>query len=233
MATVRLSQNLREEIYRKAANAFEAAHPEPSLNDEDTKFLTDALINAPAQVEARELREKIKVFSGKYNRSFGFCDATAFCAAEIERVRIECPTTYEGCQNASVTLSVDLTNEVELLTGGYYSRYSSSISVSALDASHQSRVTHFIDELYAAREAHKLKSKQYHDQIMALLNRCTTLKQLVSAWPQIKTFVPEEALQKMEEKVERTAPKSIAEEVEFDTSLATSVAVTAKLKGVV
>lgn len=229
MATVRISQALRDQIYRNATNAFDKTQHPPKMDTDSAMFMINAAKQAPAQVRMREINQTIAAAKQEFGSAFQFNEVNAFN---------EC--TYDEGENIRFKIKVDGTSEhvnvpapetVKLLFGerSYYGF--KTVSVDHLREDDRSRAHNICLSQYNAMREYGAKRDKYTRQTAQLLERCTTLKQLINAWPQIKAFVPEHALAKMNQKVNRPKPKEVTEELEFDSDLATGVAVAAKLTG--
>ena len=229
MATVRISQALRDQIYRNATNAFDKTQHPPKMDTDSAMFLVNATKQAPAQVRFRELNQSIDAIKREFGSAFRASDMPG----PVEAM-------YGEGDNIPYAIKVDGSNErvdvpapeaVKLLFGDRSFYGHRTITIDCLREDDRSRAHNICLSHYNAMWEFKAKRNKYARQTAQLLERCTTLKQLISAWPQIKAFVPEHALDKMNQKVNRPKPKEVTEDLEFDSDLATGVAVAAKLTG--
>jgi len=72
----------------------------------------------------------------------------------------------------------------------------------------------------------------YKQSIRNLLDKCSTLKQLLEIWPAAESLVESDKLAQMHVKVTRKQrAQQVREEIDFDPTLANQTVLTAKLLG--
>ena len=105
--------------------------------------------------------------------------------------------------------------------------------VEDLDLNFIPEVRENFDALVEAKAKHNKELRDYRASIRDLLDKCTTLKQLLEIWPAAESLVPSESIQKLHEKVTRKAKaEQIKEEIQFDPTIANQAVLTSKMLGV-
>ena len=93
-------------------------------------------------------------------------------------------------------------------------------------------ITAKFDEFTRLKQEYHEARHKYEQDIYSLLDKCTTLKQLLEVWPGAESLVPSHKLAQMHTKVTRKQKAAaIKEEINFDPTVANQAVLTAKLLG--
>lgn len=234
MATVRVSMSMREDIMRKACRAFDLANPEPVASKELQDTLADAIRKSPLTELAvyvdNKMTEIIQAKGSGKIRMMKLHEAFAVEYKTTDHVTVDFrrPSSVGGVTtNDSIVVRFE-TPQSFMTTKDYYS--STHVTTGGLRPSDRHDVTQLCIAFSDEERTRRVNLEAYKRQLNSLLESCRTLKQLLEAWPGIKTFVPAEAMEAHERKA---APKTahVPDAVEFDAHLANTVAVKAKLRG--
>lgn len=231
MASVRLSADLRQSIMNNAEKAFHVAHPEPVLPDNLGQELVAAITQSPAyKFIERHYHEQIELLNE-------YTDSTVVGAPSflmLERVGAEeCEVgvlqlVFQKAAGSPVSLSVKVDPPAQLFKcGGRYG--TPRVDARYLPEKLRWPIVRQAVEYHDSAVARAEKLREYKNQVDHVLTQCNTLKQLLEVWPGAYGFIPEPAIEAMRSK-SRSGRKT-PEEIQFDSSLADSVAVKAQLKG--
>jgi len=81
-----------------------------------------------------------------------------------------------------------------------------------------------------AREDRQEGFQNYRNQIRELVDECNTVKQMLDAWPAGENLLPSEVIAKLHQKADKvTRVNRVKEKINFDTTAANQVILTAKL----
>jgi len=225
MASVRMTQELRENIHNRAMQAFDTARPEPKASTWLTDRMRDAIINSEPykflqQHWETKGRQKFSSFGGPpqgVNRE------------EATNVTV---TSANGFNKNDTTSKL----KFEFVPKIYVYRERSWGDV---EVHFEELPTNFIQdlrtpcyELDLQIVEHHNNRRTYYKKIGDLLNNCSSVKQLLLAWPAGESFVPHESMTRMYTKINRKQRvQEIKEEINFDDALVNEIVLTAKLVG--
>lgn len=228
MASVRLTKELRGKILAASKHAFDLAKPKPELPAELGSEILDAALASEAYqliLRVQALADEVRQLAGHKPRFFGLddigCEVNAVCSLNT---RFRCGGNFE-------TLGVTLDPPREVLT--VHRRYTPrvvEVDCELLPLEDRDRITTALCEYITACRQRESDREAYSNQINNLLGSCNSLKQLLEAWPQVRVFVPDWAMN------EHNAPaasrgRGSKGKVEFDAAAVTAVAAKAKLTG--
>jgi len=240
MATVRITNELKEKITNTISN-----HYDVSLAADD---LSGILKAAKPYVEARvkqdhALAEELIIKGTAALR--GVCLSLGCPESEIDSIagRAAVRLTSESYGYDDYSLMHMCADGTATKVGSVRVDYDDIIGARSLrypgwDARDNKvfipEVTTGVEDILEARKAVKMeRTKVLHD-VKALLDSCTTLKQLFKRWPAARNYVPQAYVDKMNEASESRASRELPE-VEVDvnelTTKLTVAAVTAQLGG--
>jgi hypothetical protein len=235
MASVRMTGELGQRIYEKAMDAFHVSNPHPEPNTEFQQLVKTAVENSPTQIFLREMRH-IGIERGLDKESH---ISRRHASSILPRIRNDditsitlhgaCYTNSGAAYDANIDVSL-ITPITDYLNGGAYGYI--HLYIDELDPEHIPTITDLFHKLVAARKTRSDNEDRYRLSIKDLVNRCTTLKQLLEVWPAAENLVPASKIQQMHTKVTRVQrAKQIKEEVNFDATAANQVILTAKMLG--
>jgi hypothetical protein len=231
MASVRLTNELRETIFRHASAAFKAARPYPQASS----WLADRLRDGIHASEQQALLKECYV-KGQQNqfRSYGGYPSNVKLT-EVSNITIntysDWGTTHTNTNNkAASSLAVEFVPSIKLFS---IERWGSpEVIFEELPKQTQTDLGPQFKQLSDSQTENLTAERDYSSKIRNLLNECTTVKQLLLAWPACESFVPYEFKNRMYEKVTRIQrAQEIKEQVQFDDQLVNEVVLTAKLVG--
>lgn len=238
MATVRLTHTIRDYIIQNAADIFDAANPTPKLADPERDVLVEVIKQAPLYKAAVEHRRALAaavpslfLANGDANtREHNLGGLASYIAKPTTVTAIGVSPMPESYGSRPALLHLE--NSVELL-GGHGVTYSAyHVSPATLGAEGWSRAQAVLKPHLDAVAKATTDQQDYRRAIRNLVNECTTVKQLLTAWPQAEHLMPRDVVQKHHAKVEKAKP--VAKELTVDESIlqrGTVSIVTAKLNG--
>lgn len=224
MASVRMTNDLRETIYQKALEAFHTARPEPQPSTWLTDRVRDAVLSSGPY---KALKEAFDRQHGTDFKSFGG-PVKAITKEDCTRIVLNSRNGFHKGTTQNLVFS--------FVPGFSLYRQNSwgtpELMFEELGAQVQSELVGPCREVAEEIQKFHQSRNDYQTKIRDLLAQCTTVKQMLLAWPAGESFVPHESKTRMYEKVTRIQrAQQIKEEVQFDDSLVNEVVLTAKLVG--
>ena len=236
MASVRLTQDLRNIIHRNACDAYKNVNIAPKATNKQCEFIAKAVKNTPIQqlladvVTEREKRGEMYAELGenlmeeKYNNSFPQLHKTSviIITNNIRNNQVIQQRILQGdvrfILNTPIQLySLDSYPSHRTSNKTPWSHASWMVSEFALNQ--QTEVAEIVDKLLCDGEEFYTNQKSYETQIKEVLKQCTTVKQLLEVWPASESLIPPEKLQQMSVKITRKQrAENIKEEIQFDAS---------------
>ena len=218
MASVRMTNMLRNDILRAACDAFDIASPDLDLSNEDHRLFREAILAMP-------VLQHIRQFASTGYKSFNF-------SAPNEKDVTAIDVHPEGDADSVLGRrykTVQLQTPMKIYTTVYSNP---DVYIQDMKPEHRAPVQRMIMDLHERQREHNDKRHKYRTSIKQLLEQCTSVKQFLDAWPAGEQFVPVEAKQRMQQKVTRQQrAQQIREEVNFDASDVNEVVLTAKVMG--
>lgn len=222
MASVRLTNNLRDEIHRKAMKAFDLANPKPKASTAFVTLTKHAVYNGPQQTYLRHCLQTgtemgiDKQVSGKE-------------LLPTPREKMTSITLVHDDNTCEINFNTPI-DHLERTHDSWY--HTSRTFISDLDPKDRSEmVDHFLTLKKAQRE-HDAAKTGYRVSIEELLQACSTLKQLLEIWPAAESLVDQKHIQKMHTKITRAKrAQQVKEEIKFDPTIANQAVLTAKMLG--
>lgn len=218
MASVRMTNMLRNDILRAACDAFDIANPEPELSNENHRLFREAILAMP-------VLQHIRQFASTGYKSFNFSPPNEKDVTAIDIHPEGDADSVLGRRYKSIQLQTPMRV--------YSTVYSNpDVYIQDMKPEHRAPVQRMIMDLHDRQREHNDKRHKYRTSIKQLLEQCTSVKQFLDAWPAGEQFVPVEAKQRMQQKVTRQQrAQQIREEVNFDASDVNEVVLTAKVMG--
>ena len=82
------------------------------------------------------------------------------------------------------------------------------------------------------QDEYSTNRREYYNTVNRLLDKCSTLKQFLTAWPAGEAFVPQDKMSELHTKVTRIQKaRQLKEDIDFDDTAVNKVVLTAKLNG--
>lgn len=231
MASVRLTRELRDNIYRNAVNAFNTANPEPKASTAFAQKLYAAIPRMPSQEALAKAKEILNPVFDQENKTF---DNKQFHIVERTLSKVSVFVSENFQRGAGARVSVEFSAPVQIFGKTYVSYYGpdDDIHIEDLSDSDKSEITDYVNELIARRKEHQTKSGDYSRKIRELLDACGTLKQLLEIWPAAESLVPSDKIGRMHQKVTRKQRAAqVRDEISFDADEVNQVVLTARLMG--
>lgn len=224
MASVRMTRELRTKIYDKAVELYALANPKPQPSTEFVDLARLAFTTRPAQKTLKEIFNLAEQLKGLKSLKDGnpLVTETEFSTitlrlqdTDLERVIIEFPIAVKT-----------LTTQER----GYWDR--NTVVISELAPEHRTKITELFNGFVARDKKYGDDAHEYQMSIGKLLDSCTTLKGLLEVWPAAENLIPQQAMQKLHEKVTRKQKAAaLKEQIVFDDEAANRIVLTAKLMG--
>jgi hypothetical protein len=216
MAAVRLTNDLRRTILSNAMEAFSNARPQPKPDTELTTMTREAVLRSPPYLH---LQSEFNKPPHKKYASFGGPPENKIQKEDTSTITIATDSGFIGAHAHRVQKfvvefvpSITTYRRTDLWNGS-----SSEVKFEELLYEDRSRLTDkyvaFMEELsnWAAEK------EAYHGKIEQLLERCSSIKQLITAWPGGESLIPNEAKQRMYTVVSRKETvKKIKEDIQFE-----------------
>ena len=231
MASVRLTSELRNDIYRNATNAFKTANPEPKASTAFEQKLRDAIPRMPSQEALAKAKTILNPIFDRDNKNVTFDNKQFYIA---ERTISKADVFVPGQFQRRLTVTVEFSAPIQIFGKKYESYYNpdDDILIEDLSESDKSEITNYVNELVQRRKEHRDKSNDYEQKIRQLLDKCGTLKQLLEIWPAAESLVPPHKISLMHEKITRKQRAAqVRDEISFDADEVNQVVLTAKLMG--
>lgn len=225
MASVRMTQDLRDNIFNNAMAAFNAAKPKPKPTTWLTDRVKDAIENSPPYLT---LKRSAELKNTNQFDSFGGLKENAD-RKQVPEIRLVFRSN-ELSPNDVKQIDFEFVPHMTIYSQNYWGvpvMYFSELAP-------QSKVDLMQPLLAFAAEVQEYvtQHKTYVEKIQGLLSNCTTIKQFLLAWPGGESFVPHHAKSRMYTRVSRAEKaKQIVETVQFDDAFVNEVVLTAKLVG--
>lgn len=235
MASVRMTHELRDQIFRNATDAYELSNPEPKPSTAFVKQTREACITETGQTFLKQ-QYKLGIEAGLQNRKgkgllprkvkdpvtavdlrFQNKDPSAPHMRDYEEVNVQFDTPLK-----------DWWQDID-----QYNRWGiPNVYVEDCHPDHKEALKETMDAFITERQDYREAYHTYKSSIRELLESCTTLKQLLEIWPAAESLVPSEKLAAMHVKVTRKQrAEKVKEEINFDPTLANQTVLTAKLLG--
>lgn len=238
MASVRMTNELRHDIRRKAEEAYELANPQPKPNNDYVAAVRAAIVNSPEQTylrdikklgEERELDKDTRygqnILPHKPREAVTGVDLRIKTLAGVVSNR---DRDYKDC---TVKFDTPLTNYL-VVDGDRHRWGDPTVWINDLHNEDKTQIIEYFETHRKADEEHTVARRNYENSIRDLVNNVTTLKQLLEIWPAAESLVPNDKIQKMHVKVTRAQrAAAIKEEVCFDPTVANQAVLTAKMLG--
>lgn len=241
MATVRLTQEIRRAIARKAEQAFSLATPDVCLSKENTVRLVNAVQASPVtqQVEAlKAVTDKVRNSATKEAmRSWFGLDELKVKASTCSSIDVwhlySDPNNPDHKAEPKRACDIQLDPAVPfLVVRGRYMGYDDEVSTAFFSDAERQFFDTELSRIRAENEIILQKGREYRAQINKLLEGCNTYKQLVAAWPQVTAFTEQHVLDMHNAAPEkRNRGKVVREELSIDVDALNGIAVKAKLTG--
>ena len=228
MASVRMSNDLRSMIRRNAMQAFDVSNPEPQLATADINYLVESVAQSESQ---RTLSNIFDAFSniptyksGSYSydverHAFGYRPPAHSRVTRLDFM----------LENKKSRISIEIGRSVVMFSTSEYA----DIPITVItDPAKRLKAEEIITN-FKKRQEDQYESRQtYSNTISQLLDKCTTLKQFLTAWPAGESFVPSAKVSELHTKVTRIQKaRQIKEDISFDDTAVNKVVLTAKLMG--
>jgi hypothetical protein len=230
MASVRMTNDLRSNIVNRAMEAFAAARPQPKPNTWLTDRVRDAILESTPYKTLKDAFDRQGAVSFK---SLGGMPSPISRETNATNVHISSKTGFSPLPH---TASPDTTLHFEFVPGLTLYRASTwgwaEFCFDELPPQYQVDLREPCFNLAQDIRNWQTDRRTYEKKIQDLVVQCTTVKQMLLAWPAGESFVPDENKRRMYEKVTRIErAERIKQEVQFDDSFVNEVVLTAKLVG--
>ena len=223
MPSIRLNNEIRSRMQRKAADMWETAHPEIEIPAVLIEKLRTALLSDPLVVKAVAFAQaNIDLIKRQVNSTACLRVKNVYEPTDVTRIDVYLPT-----HRFSTRVTFPTPIKVPLNLG-----WTPDLYLNELPPEMRSEI---IDEYGAHVAAVKERADAFHTyktKVNGLINNVNTTGQFLEAWPAGVELLPQEVITKMHTKVTRKgAVKNIKEKVEFDDADASAVLMTAKIIG--
>ena len=240
MASVRMTNELRNDIFRAARDAYDTANPQPKPSNEFVQAVRDGITNSPVQKFLEKVAQDAadKEVTGDYI----YGDHCLPKRDDITNVRVKLKSLSNVLTDSSIrnpdrdpecdiTLATPMHYRTMSPRGGY-AWSDATIYINDFRDEDKSDVIDMFTKYLDSHKTHREAKNQYEQQIKELVRKCTTLKQLLQVWPGAESLVPPHKLQELHRKVTRAQrAQTIKEEISFDPTIANQAVLTAKLLG--
>lgn len=230
MASVRMTNNLRNHIKDKAMEAFNNACPQPVPSNDLVKLLRQAIIESPPY---KYLETKFTARDSTSFVSFNGPPKPSVFKEEVSMLNLSTQSGYGSKLPSTTRANSFMLTFVPHLTVYRTERWGmTDVRFEELRLEDRQVIGPMCEQLQTDINEWAKNREEYRTKISDLLDRCTSVKQMLMAWPAGESFVPQEFKQRMYVKVtRRERVERIKEEIKFDDSLVNQVVLTSKLVG--
>jgi len=226
MASVRMTRQLRYDIMANAEKAYDAAHIAPKPLRAFLDYAKQAILESKPQRLLQSWVDQAKE-AGMYDNK----RLSADCPKEVDVHKIVLSPDENGYD-----LTLEWPTKWSLPTFSHRnSRYdwdTIRFDIDTLDLKFQATLKEHHESLRAAIEQYKEDARKYRADIKELLEKVTTLKQLLEVWPGAESLIPSEKIQAMHTKVSRKErAQQIKQDISFDPTAANQTVLAAKMLG--
>lgn len=233
MASVRMTQALRDEIMRNAVNAYDTANPNPQPSTEFVEKARHAIMNSPEQKFLAEWADAGCKRGLMKEARHGDNILPDTMKEPPTAIDLKLPTdasNRKDYQSVEIKFATPLRSWRTIYNRSYWGN--PDVYIPDLDPSDRSDLTRMLTEHCNTRRDHRNAKNSYECQIRDLLRSVTTVKQLLEVWPGAESLIPADAIAKMHVKVTRKQrAQEIKEQVSFDPTIANQAVLTSKMLG--
>lgn len=230
MASVRMSDRLREELKAKIENKFMTADPKPTMDSSLSQVILDAMLEHPAYKAASTFLQDpaIKAMCNSKHASTLSTYLAAFRQTKVvKRIDVKGFMFNNTEQEFKVQLKVPATMH-------FANSYGEYMEVHLQDFAPAERAVLEADMTTKAQEL--LDWIKRHDEFMLsaqnLLANCNTVRQFLDAWPGAETLLKQDIVQKLNEKGKSTRDLAAAEaRAQFNAAAASPTLLAAEIIG--
>ncbi|MGB2145936.1 MAG: Nmad5 family putative nucleotide modification protein [Vibrio toranzoniae] len=233
MASVRMTQEMRSDIRRNATNAYDLSNPEPTPSNEYIAAVKKAVMSSPEQKFLKSMREqgvKQNLHARQGKNILPFKNKDPITSVEL-RSRNSDARGMRDYDDQEIKFDVQLSEY--WVTDEMNQRWGiPNVYIQDLAPEDAQEIGQYFRDFQAQWEAAREARHTYNSQISNLLDKVTTLKQLLEVWPAAESLVSSDKLAQMHVKVTRKQKAAaIKEEISFDPTVANQTVLTAKLLG--
>ena len=238
MASVRMTNELRHDIRRKAEEAYDLANPRPKPNNEYVAAVRAAIVDSPEQTYLRDIKKLGEEREVDKDTRYGQNilpheprEAVTGVDLRIKTLAGVVSNRDRDYKDCTVKFDTPLTNY--LVADGDRHRWGDpTVWINDLRVEDKTQIIEYFEAHRKADEDYTVARRNYESSICDLVNNVTTLKQLLEIWPAAESLIPNDKIQKMHVKVTRAQrAAAIKEEVCFDPTVANQAVLTAKMLG--
>lgn len=240
MASVRMTNELRDDIRRAAERAYSLSNPEPKPSNEYVTAVRAAIICSPEQTFLRDVKILGKERGvDKMNRyGINILPQTPKEAITGVELRVKNAGGDHSQRDAhrnyrETTVKFDTPMTDYLIFDNSNHRWGDPVTwVDDMRIEDKTLLMEHFHAFLELNETWATARRTYEHSIRELVSECTTLKQLLEIWPAAESLVPANKIQKMHTKVTRAQrAAAIKEEICFDPTIANQAVLTAKMLG--
>ena len=236
MAHVRMSQDLRATIVKKAEEQFEKSHIKPSKDPKLANVVRQAVMESPFQQAIRTLvnhdyfgkhihmsNNSIRLTTGKWSNVTDTNDIREFLSGfryleedhnVTKRIEMKFRSNAEP-GHRTFTVELDPYINLPYLTSSYNG--GANIHEDDLSSKAKEQLNPLLNNAYDSLADWDKKKANLNVQMKDLVNRVNTLKQFLDVYPAGESLVPQESIAKMHEKTTRKIQaEQIKQEIGFD-----------------
>ena len=238
MASVRMTNELRDDIRRKAEEAYSLANPHPKPSNKYVTAVLDAVRHSPEQTFLRDIKklgeERAVDSDTRYGQNIlPHKPKEVVTSIELRIKTLTGVISVHGRDYKETTIKFDTPIADYLVVDGDRHRWSDPVVwINDLRLEDKTQIIEYFEAHLKSTEEHNQAQGLYDQSIYNLVSTCTTLKQLLEVWPAAESLVPANKIQKMHTKVTRKQrAATIKEEISFDPTIANQAVLTAKMLG--
>ena len=238
MASVRMTNELRDDIRRKAEEAYSLANPHPKPSNKYVTAVLDAVRHSPEQTFLRDIKklgeERAVDSDTRYGQNIlPHKPKEVVTGLELRIKTLTGVMRVHGRDYKETTIKFDTPIADYLVVDGDRHRWSDPVVwINDLRLEDKTQIIEYFEAHLKSTEEHNQAKGLYDQSIYNLVSTCTTLKQLLEVWPAAESLVPANKIQKMHTKVTRKQrAATIKEEISFDPTIANQAVLTAKMLG--
>lgn len=231
MATVRMTQQMANDIEKKAMNAWDNTNPSPTNNRELASKIRAAVNRMPLITKLIDLgNDPIIQENLKYKTRLTSTVRPFDTRCEVTQVRLEdIPCTYDT-NIERFNLSIELDTPISVPAVEHWMTF--DVSFNQLTEQDRNEIMVYANSASEKEAAHSTARYDFRESILQVIRSCNTVKQLLDVWPAAEKLLSPETIQRLHTKVTRKIDaEAVRERANFDPNTANQVILTSSLLG--
>jgi len=231
MATVRMTQQMSDDIEIKAMDAWDNTNPSPTNDPELASKIRAAVNRMPLIAKVIDIgNDPIIQENLKYKTRLTSAVRPFDTRCEVTHVHLEdIPCTYDSSRE-TFNLRVALDTPISVPAVEHWMAF--DVSFNQLVEQDRNEIMVYANSASEKEAAHSTARYDFRESILQVIRSCNTVKQLLDVWPAAEKLLSPETIQKLHTKVTRKIDAdAVRERANFDPNAANQVILTSALLG--